>query len=205
MFDLSQLETGDILLFSAQWSWNPISWFAQAIEYFTKSPYSHIGIILRDPVYIDSDLRGLYLWESTFNGTPDPQDGIIKLGVQITPMKEIMKENHQQIWWRKINCPNNKLTVFNLMKVHDVVYDKPYDIMPKDWIEAYFRQDRDPQKLQRMFCSALTSYIYTKCKILISDTDWSIVRPSDFAPENDGKYIHFQDDCVLGEMKQIKP
>ena len=91
MFDLSQLDTGDILLFSAQWSWNPINWFARAVEYFTSSPYSHIGIVMRDPVCIDSDLKGLYLWESTYQGTPDPQDGNIKLGVQMTPMKQIMK------------------------------------------------------------------------------------------------------------------
>ena len=205
MFDLSKLDTGDIILFSSQWSWNPISWFAKAIEYFTDSPYSHIGIILRDPVYIDSDLRGLYLWESSFNGTPDPQDGNIKLGVQITLMKELLKSRHETIWWRKINCPSNKFTVFNIMKTHDEVYKKPYDFMPKDWIEAYNRQDADPQKLNRLFCSALAACIYTKCKVLIGDTDWSIVRPSDFAIENDGKYIHFQDNCSLDKMIQIKP
>ncbi len=205
MFDLSKLDTGDIILFSTQISWNPISWFSKLIEYFSSSPYSHVGIILRDPVYIDVDLKGLYLWESSFNGTPDPQDGNIKLGVQITSMKKIMKENHEIIWWRKINYNSNNFSVFNVMRTHDKVYKKPYDFMPQDWIDVYNRQDANPQKLNRMFCSALAACIYTNCKILISDTDWSIVRPSDFAPENDGKYIHFQENCSLCEMIQIKP
>ena len=205
MFDLSQLNTGDVLLFSTQWSWNPISWFAKTIEYFTESPYSHVGIVLRDPIWISAKLKGLYLWESTYQGTPDQEDGKIKLGVQITLIDDIMKEKNEIIYWRKINCPNDKLTIYNLMNVEDIVYDKPYDIMPQDWIEAYMRKDADPQRTNRMFCSALASYIYTKCKILKDDTDWSIVRPSDFAPENDGKFIHFQQQCFLGDMKIIKP
>ena len=89
--DLDKLKTGDLLLFSAHLSFNPLNIFSLLIEFFTKKPYSHIGMILRDPTWIKPDLKGLYLWESTFEGTPDPQDGKIKLGVQITPIEKVLK------------------------------------------------------------------------------------------------------------------
>ena len=61
--------------------------------------------------------------------------------------------------------------------IHDTVYNKPYDIVPKDWVEALFQVDDKPQKIDRFWCSALIGYIYTKCGILQSNTDWSIMRP----------------------------
>ena len=53
--------------------------------------------------------------------------------------------------------------------------------MPQDWIQALFRKDNNPQKTNRFWCSALVAYIYTKCGVLNENTDWSIVRPSDFS------------------------
>jgi len=199
--ELDSLKTGDILLFSAELTFNPISWFAKLIEVFTKSPYSHVGMILRDPIWISSEMRGLYLWESSYEGTPDPQDGKIKLGVEITPIAQVLKNSYDStIWCRKINCPNDKLTVFNLMKTHSEVYDKPYDFLPGDWINAYIRKKGDPTK-ERYFCSALVGFIFTTCKILSKDTNWSIIRPSDF---DDEKYLNFEQQCFLGKLERLK-
>ena len=52
-----------------------------------------------------------------------------------------------------------------------------------DWIEGIIRKDSEPQKTNRFWCSALLGYIYTSCGILKQDTDWSILRPSDFSIE----------------------
>jgi len=82
------------------------------------------------------------------------------------------------------------------------VYDKPYDINPRDWIEALFRKDDDPQKPDRFWCSALVGYIYTKLGILHETTDWSILRPSDFSLESHDKYISFNNGFKL-DNKQI--
>ena len=199
--NLDSLKTGDILLFSAELTFNPISWFAKLIEVFTKSPYSHVGMILRDPIWISSEMKGLYLWESSYEGTPDPQDGKIKLGVEITPMEQVLKNSYDsQIWYRKINCSNDKLTVFNLMKTHSEVYDKPYDLYPGDWIEAYIRKKGIPT-IERYFCSAFVGFVYTTCNILSKDTDWSIIRPSDF---DDEKYLNFEQQCFLSKLEKLK-
>jgi len=199
--ELDSLKTGDLLLFSVELTFDPVTWFGKLIEVFTRSPYSHTGMILRDPIWISSELRGLYLWESSYEGTPDLQDGKVKLGVEITPIAQVLKSNYDSsIWCRRMNCPNDKLTVFNLMKIHSEVYDKPYDLNLGDWIDAYLRKETKP-KTERFFCSALVAFIYTKCKILSDNTDWSIIRPSDF---DDEKCLKYQEQCFLGKFERLK-
>ena len=40
------------------------------ITYFTDSEYSHIGMIVRDPDFTEKPLKGIYLWQSSYEGTP---------------------------------------------------------------------------------------------------------------------------------------
>ena len=47
--------------------------------------------ILKDPVFIHPNLKGYYVWQSSWTGKLDPQDDEIKLGVQITPFDEVYK------------------------------------------------------------------------------------------------------------------
>lgn len=78
----------------------------------------------------------------------------------------------------------NPFTHEKMKEIHDSVYNKPYDIVVRDWIEAYCKKDPDPQKISRFWCSALAAYIYTKVGLLDEKTDWSIIRPSFFSSEN---------------------
>jgi len=175
------LKTGDIILFNNQ-NGGFLKYFADMIRYGTHSNYTHIGFIIKDPTFINSDLKGTYVWESGWEGEPDPQDNKIKLGVQLTPIEEILKHfDGSKSTIRKIEYPNNPFTEEKLLEIHKIVYEKPYDIMPQDWIQALFRKDSHPQKTNRFWCSALVAYIYTKCGVLNEYTDWSIVRPSDFS------------------------
>lgn len=219
---MEQLETGDLLLFDDH-SHGWFGLFTQAIKYFTNSNYSHIGMILKDPTFIHPSLKGTYVWESSWEGKPDPQDGKIKLGVQITPLSEVLdcyRNNNGHVYLRKLNVIRNvndnlynfrrlvgkklRQVIFSDKKmkiIHNIVYDKPYDIIPKDWLEAIFRKDDDPQKTDRFWCSALVGYIYTNLGILQKDTDWSILRPSDFSIEKE--FLDMTGLCSLDD-KEIK-
>ena len=86
-----------------------------------------------------------------------------------------------------------------MKEIHDIVYDKPYDIVPKDWIEALFRKDDKPQKTDRFWCSALVGFIYTKVGILDKSTDWSVMRPSDFSVDLEN--LNFTEKCYLEKTK----
>ena len=177
------LKTGDIILCDYTQTTGFFGAFSWLIKHFTNSNYSHCAMIIKDPSFIHPSLKGTYVWESSWEGKPDPQDGKIKLGVQITPFQEFYDsyKKHGNIFLRKFNSQENIFTDDILKKIHSVVYDKPYDIVPIDWIEAYKREDNDPQKTSRFWCSALLGYIYTQVGILEKDTDWTILRPSDFS------------------------
>ena len=179
------LKTGDILLFDYK-AGGLFGIFTKLIKYFTKSTYSHVAMVIKDPTFIHPSLKGTYIWESSWEGKPDPQDGEIKLGVQITPYSEIYehyKQKNSNIFLRRVVCDPKLFNDEVLAKVHKIVYDKPYDIVPKDWIGAITRNDPEPQKTSRFWCSALVGYIYTKCGLLEQDTDWSNLRASDFSLE----------------------
>jgi len=196
---MDDLKTGDLIFLTGHTQgW--LKYFSSLIEYTTHSNYSHIGMIIKDPTFISPSLKGTYVWESGWEGDYDPQDNKIKLGVQITPLKEILENfRYSKAIVRKINCPNKTFIDEKLRQIHDIVYDKPYDIIPKDWIEAFFRKDGQPQKTDRFWCSALVGYIYTKCGILKSDTDWSILRPSDFSL--DGQLLNLNDGYNLSNTE----
>lgn len=198
--DIKNLKTGDILLVSSHLSWNPISVFGLLIEWFTGRPYSHIGMILKDPTWIKPEMTGLYLWESSWHGTRDPQDDKIKLGVQITPLEEVLNERRCTFYIRQLKVGREKLTVPILKKIHKMVYEKPYDLHPIDWLEAYLRKDFCSRKEDRFFCSALVACIFTEAGILASDTDWSIIRPSDF---DDNNRLIWIDENPLDELIQL--
>lgn len=183
---MNELKTGDIILFDYEGH----SLLSSLIKKFTKSKFTHVGMILKDPKFIHPSLKGYYVWESGKEDEPDPQDNKKKIGVQITPFAELYekyKNTGGKIYIRRIEN-NNNITDEKLKKIHDIVYDKPYDIVPFDWIEGYLQKDPDPQKTNRFWCSALIGYIYTKLGILNSDTDWSILRPCDFSEDSQLKF-----------------
>ena len=200
---ITDLDTGDLLLFAGTNS-GLLGLMDKAITYFTKSPYTHVGVVLKDPTFIHSSLKGLYLWESGWeNGNPDPQDGKVKLGVQITPLYEILDsyKNNGYVYCRKITKGRELFTNNKLLDIHSVVYCKPYDLVPTDWFGAINRTDISPQKTSRFWCSALVAYIYTKLGILQEKTDWSIVRPSDFS--SNGDYLQYSGDFSLSDDIQL--
>ena len=199
--DQLDLKTGDLLLFNSD-NGGFYKLFDWAIRSATHSDYNHIGIILKNPTYIKEDLEGLYLYESSWEGTADPADGRIKLGVQITPLEEAIKNNKGRVYVRKLKSKNEEEynTIFsdeNILKVYHETNAKPYDINPKDWIEALFRVDFSPQKTGRFFCSALVGCVYTKLGILDPNTDWSILRPSDFSIEDENQHLDYKNGFIL--------
>jgi len=203
---LSQLnlETGDIILFSSN-NTGMFAIFDKLIKLFTNSDYNHIGMILKDPVYINPKLKGVYLYESSWEGTPDPADGKIKLGVQITPLEEAFKNNPGHAYLRKIIAKPDTFSPENIIDIYKKTNAKPYDLNPVDWIEAFFRIDPTFKfgKDKRFFCSALVAYIYQQLGILQENTDWSIIRPSDFSIEDDNRHIFFNEGYKLDNTQII--
>jgi hypothetical protein len=201
----STLKTGDILLCdNLQYSsWGLFSWF---IKFMTKSDFSHVGMIVVDPEFTNVPLKGTYVWTSGISDTQDPDDNTKKFGVQFIPYEHFIATYGGKIYVRRIDCKSTEEynKIFNnemLTEIHKVVYDKPYDIVVTDWIEAYCKKDRHPQKTSRFFCSAFIGYVYTKLGLFDGGLDWSILYPSYFSSEN--KTLSLLQNATLLKEDQI--
>ena len=199
------LKTGDLLLCDdLQYSsWGIFSWF---IKFMTKSDFSHVGMIVVDPNFTDIPLKGTYVWTSGISDIPDPDDDTKKFGVQFIPYDHFITTYGGKIYLRRIEFTDTEEyhNIFNdekLKEIHKVVYDKPYDIVVTDWIEAYCKKDRHPQKTSRFFCSSFIGYVYTKLGLFNESLDWSILYPSYFSSEN--KTFSMLHDASLSKEHQI--
>ena len=196
--------TGDIVLFCYRgWS-KPIDIFSHIIEWFSPLPYSHCGIFLKSPIYIDPKLTGNYIWESAIESTPDAETGEIVWGVKLTPVEDYIDIYDGSISVRRLLKDNKtaELDIDTILKIQHNVFRKPYDLDPMDWIRELFKMnDPEPQKTNRFWCSAFVGYFLVKINSLPKDIDWSILKPADFA-ENILKY---QNDYSLGDIEIIQP
>ena len=108
-------------------------------------------------------------------------------------------KNVGHVFYRKMNTTENVFNDTIMAEIHNVVYDKPYDILPGDWVEAFEQKDINPQKTNRFWCSALVGYIYTKCGVLDSNTDWSIMTPNNLSL--DGEKLKFNQGVSLSNTE----
>lgn len=194
---LENLQTGDLLLFGGS-----SFWFSKLVRVFSKSQWSHIGMILRDPTYIDPALTGLYLWESGEEDYTDAEDHIKKFGVQINDFTTLLKEGYDgYICYRKLHTDMPKSELENKIKtIHEAVHNKPYDVHLFDFLEASSKVS-DVEKIDtpvsrpwswfkvnhrhndRYFCSALAGFIYTELGLLPPQTNWTECTPQFFSSE----------------------
>jgi hypothetical protein len=180
---METLKTGDILLFTK--SKEPsylMCAFDTLIEYWTHSNIVHCGIVLKDPVFIHPTLKGLYIWESGIENEVDPQDNKKKIGVQITPFYEYLQNSKGcTIYVRR--CTNGEIIDIDLMHIHNLVYNKPYDMNLVDWLDAAIRKKNEKRNKNpdRFWCSSFVAFVLNKLKFIDDNSYWSITRPCDLS------------------------
>jgi hypothetical protein len=189
--ELEKLETGDLILFSGK-----KSIFSSIIKYFTNSKWSHVGIVLKNPTYINKDFKGLYLWESGgLESEIDVEDSCHKLGVQIIDLKKKIENYEGTVVIRKLNNIANKYfrsrhkiseLEYKLKVIHNTMYNKPYDANPLDLIMTLLQADPlnlDNRRLDKVFCSAFVGYVYTELGYIKKETNWSLIEPKHYSEE----------------------
>lgn len=189
---LLDLDTGDLILFSnksTNW-FDPFYYLSFFIDYGTHSDLTHVGMVVKNPDFLENNRKckdGLYFWESSWegNGIRDVNDERVKMGVQLVPLRDVLENNRNEsnFFIRKLNRHDFKSA--DLKKINDVVYNKPYDIYPKDWLRALLQKNLSPQRINCFWCSALVGYIYTQLGIIDKDSDWSIMTPDNFSLTGD--------------------
>lgn len=197
MVGLEDLQTGDLILFDTKPK--PTEWFSYVfdnlIKIFTQSQYTHCGVILKNPTFVDLP-PGTYIWECGIEKTLDPQDYKKKFGVQICNL-----ETYKASWkyetvpfvrrWSLNSFDRAELfSDTNLIEIHNKVYNKPYDININDWIDGLLKLHR-VQTTKRFWCSAFVGYIYMKLKLLHT-ADFSMLSPSDLSDKSKALVYYYK-------------
>ena len=192
---IDELETGDIILFSGNY------FLSYIVEYFTNSLYSHVGVVLKNPNLGDARFKGIYLLESGFENTPDPENHRIKKGVQIINLEDKIKNYKGRIYVRKLHCTRDKKFYEKIIEIHSTVHNIPYDLNPIDWIKGYYKLDiGNTQKENTYWCSALVSFVYVELGFLDKNIPWTLISPKELSSSsNELKFIN----CKLDNDKQI--
>tara|TARA_B100000768_G_scaffold156636_1_gene154307 strand:+ start:10146 stop:10886 length:741 start_codon:yes stop_codon:yes gene_type:complete len=208
----NKLETGDLILF------NNTSTISCCIKYFTCSKYSHIGMILKDPLYINTKLKGLYLWQSSKENFLESEDNKSIYGVQISSLEKVLDEcNLKNVYIRKLNLrlPINKdpLMISKLKKIHQEIHHHHYDLNPIDWLLAgeyelenwlslpvndkiILLNQKPTQVPSTVWCSSLIGFIYYNLN-LIKNLNWKLLSPEDWSYKNN-KLLQL-DGCSLNK------
>ena len=202
---MQTLKTGDILLFSEK---PTICWMSTLdciIKCCTCSKYSHAALVIVDPPWAPQ-LKGIYIWESSWHGIKDPQDGIVKFGVQLTPLEFYTQQypGTVSIYVRKGNQQYFKTE--SLLRVQTSVYKHKYDDRPYDWCAACLRR-KIPRQTDVFTCSAFVSFILTNMGVLSLETDWTIVRAADLSSDSTGLCWRtaYSSDIYLGTFSPERP
>ena len=192
------LETGDLLLFHGT------GWFSSILEFIGQSKYSHVGIILKNPSFINPSLEdGLYVMHSSWSSTPDAEDHQQKFGVQIQLLSDVIAQYpDHSIYVRSVTVDRNDLFYTKLKEIHDTVHGKPYNLNLFDWIHAKENLgDTYPLSImwkhtERFWCSALVSYMYYKLG-WIRDLNWDLIAPREYSSKESTGQVIFT--CVLSD------
>ena len=198
-FILDNCQTGDLLLYNSR------TIIGRVIEYCTYSKFSHVAMILKDPVHIDPSLTGLYIIEAGKENIPDVITGKKIFGVQIIPLEKALQYFDAayvgNLYYRKLTCIRDDLFNTRITNSIKKVEGTPYDLNVSDWIKARFDIEiGECQKTNMFWCSALVAYLYVQMGLLNKDLPWSVIAPKKFSyAENDR--LTFQNCSLDDEIK----
>jgi hypothetical protein len=183
------LDTGDIILFRGS------EWISKIIKCCSRSNYSHCGIIVKNPKTIGIPLDdGLYVLESN---VPDIEDKTYKFGIQIHPLKAVIDRYDKNcVYTRHLTFNRNEEFYKNFLEVHTVLYNKPYNLNPIDWLATILLIDsklldtpgiRDTDSF---WCSAMCSFVLCKLNLIQSEINWTLISPKELS-SIEGTIINF--------------
>ncbi len=187
---IDDLNTGDIILcHSSGPGGGDDNGLDGVIEFFTRSPWEHTAIVIKDPWWLNE--KGLYVLQSGSgpNSYTDVMNGN-RSGVTLNHLGDFMA-NREFIFTRRLeNFTFCETTKTRFKKAFDTAHGKPYD---KNWcswigtgIGSFFgckwcSRKTTPRTIKTFWCSALVAYIYVEMGWLPDTIDWSCQTPEDIA------------------------
>lgn len=172
-------QSGDIILFSEK-----SYYFSRLIEWWTRSEYSHVGMILVDPTYLHPSLKGIFVWESGWQSFPDADDeSKCTFGVRLTRFDDYISKYNGSIQIRSINKPLTNEHIETLKYLYQKYQHKPYDTDWFDWVKVAFHIKAGYNyQTDRFFCSAWVMFVLCKLGLVTTSIHpWDLCKPCDLS------------------------
>ena len=186
-----EMKNCDILLFQSNYrGW--FGWWGWIVSKITRSKWTHVALVLKDPTYVDSSYKGLYVLESgsePWNNT---------WGVLVSPLDRVLDDSsHKCVALRRlldVDIPNHQLEI-----VYRTVKGKKYDTNVLDLLgnELKSKWLANPRELDKFVCSSFVGYVYTALGLLKEDTPWFFMQPWHFSTENDKLGVKLSDEIYI--------
>lgn len=192
---LTTCKTGDLLLFNTR-----THWYDFLIERFTRSKFSHVGMIVRDISCGDCSNIGVCMFESGYESFPDVVTNKNIYGVQLADLKKVLNTygdggRSGYVYYRSLDCERDDAFIKTTKNKIEPVYGKPYDLLPQDWLKSAFDiKAGNERRTGTFWCSALVAYMYDMYGFIDEHTPWTIIQPTQFS-YYEGKEIQLKS-CV---------
>lgn len=137
-----QLKTGDLVLFGGKGR------ISSLIKRFTRSPYSHVGMIIRTEL-------GVLLWESTtLSNVEDVFTGKAHKGPQVVMLSDRIRTYEGEIYVRPIRESLAPVEIEALHEFRHEIAGRPYEVSEIELIRAVMDIGPDQKEdLSSIFCS----------------------------------------------------
>lgn len=169
------LSTGDLVLFSGS------GIISASIKFFTRSKYSHIGMVLR----LEHDF--LAIWESTtLSPIIDLDTGLPAKGVRVVPLSESIRSARNVVVRRLLEADITPSDIERLMQLRKDFIGKPYEQHERELIKAAYDGPggRNHPDLSSIFCSELVAAAYQHIGLIDPDLPSNEFTPGDFSEGN---------------------
>jgi len=190
------LRSGDIVLFRGTGLISTlILWFSSIFNWFKKTRFSHIGMIVVDGG------RVMVLESTTLND---------RNGVQLNSLSEILQTYKGRVYLRRLHCERNEQFYDVLTKTINELLGKPYEKNLVTLLGAAAEIMRvfvgHRPDLSSVFCSELVTEIFRRWGFLPQSIPPNFYEPQDYDFNNriDDRLRFAESPVCLSEILKIK-
>ena len=187
---MESLKTGDILLCRGDSGDDMID---TIIEDFTHSPYIHVGLVIKDPWWLN--IKGTFVYQANRgpNSYPDVINPKVNKGVTLNNLGDFLN-GRKYVEVRSLSSVKwNESSKKIFSDLFNETHNKPYDMKICEWIcvgiSSFFKcrcfsNSIIPRETDTFWCSSLVAYIYSKMGWINDEINWSSQTPDDLSKIN---------------------
>lgn len=187
-----RLDTGDVVLFSGN------TWAAKSVKWFTGSPWSHVGLVVRHPAWGNQPL----VWEATRSSLlKDLCTGAYRGdGVQLVSLQEKLASYPGTVAVRRWAVDTERPSFAEVTQALHMYHARPYRDYVRRNLAAFLDASERHSGAAGTFCSEFVAEVLMRWGLLAAHRPSRYYVPADFSEERS-----YSQDIRLGPSLFLHP